>query len=55
MSAKKRKGSFDSAELPGNLNDITAAESHTDIAEKQAVGVWGYLVNLQGAAEGSDR
>lgn len=27
VSAKKRKGSFDSAELPGNLNDISAAEA----------------------------
>ena len=27
VSAKKRKGPFDSAELPGNLNDISAAEA----------------------------
>lgn len=46
VSAKKRKGSFDSAELPGNLNDISAAEGHTGIAEKWAVGVGVILQGL---------
>lgn len=49
VSAKNRKGSFDSAELPGNLNDISAAETTLALLRSGQLE-WGYLArSLRGS------